>query len=82
MNECSFIAANLSSGTFYGVIPQRIASAGLRRPSSPAIVGRLHRLAGQIRGMRVMAQERRLCVDILQHLAAAEAALNRISLAV
>ena len=35
-----------------------------------------------MRGIRRMVQERRLCVDILQQLAAAEAAMNRISLAV
>jgi CsoR family transcriptional regulator, copper-sensing transcriptional repressor len=47
-----------------------------------AIVTRLNRIEGQIRGIRKMVQEPRLCVDILQQLAAAEAALNRISLAV
>ena len=47
-----------------------------------AIVMRLNRIEGQVRGIRRMVQEPRLCVDILQQLAAAEAALNRISLAV
>lgn len=47
-----------------------------------AIVTRLNRIEGQIRGIRRMVQEPRLCVEILQQLAAAEAALNRISLAV
>lgn len=47
-----------------------------------ALVGRLNRVEGQVRGIRRMVQEPRLCVDILQQLAAAEAALNRISLAV
>jgi len=47
-----------------------------------AIVTRLNRVEGQIRGIRRMVQEPRLCVEILQQLAAAEAALNRISLAV
>ncbi len=46
------------------------------------LVTRLNRIEGQIRGIRRMVQEPRLCVDILQQLAAAEAALNRISLAV
>jgi DNA-binding FrmR family transcriptional regulator len=46
------------------------------------IVTRLNRIEGQIRGIRRMVQEPRLCVEILQQLAAAEAALNRISLAV
>jgi DNA-binding FrmR family transcriptional regulator len=47
-----------------------------------AIVTRLNRIEGQVRGIRRMVQEPRLCVEILQQLAAAEAALNRISLAV
>ncbi len=47
-----------------------------------ALVIRLNRIEGQIRGIRRMVQEPRLCVEILQQLAAAEAALNRISLAI
>ena len=43
---------------------------------------RLRRIEGQVRGIRRMVQEPRLCIEILQQLAAAEAALNRISLAV
>ena len=48
----------------------------------PAIVTRLNRVEGQIRGIRRMVQERRRCVEIMQQLSAAEAALNRIRLAV
>ena len=47
-----------------------------------SLVTRLNRIEGQIRGIRRMVQEPRLCVEILQQLAAAEAALNRISLAI
>lgn len=46
------------------------------------LVTRLNRVEGQIRGIRRMVQEPRACIDILQQLAAAEAALNRISHAV
>jgi DNA-binding FrmR family transcriptional regulator len=46
------------------------------------LVTRLNRVEGQIRGIRRMVQEPRLCVDILQQLAAAEAALNKTSLTV
>jgi DNA-binding FrmR family transcriptional regulator len=46
------------------------------------LVTRLNRIEGQIRGIRRMVQEPRLCIEILQQLAAAEAALNRISLAI
>lgn len=47
-----------------------------------AIVTRLNRVEGQLRGIRRMVQEPRVCVEILQQLAAAEAAMNRISLAI
>lgn len=47
-----------------------------------AIVTRLNRIEGQVRGIRRMVQEPRLCIEILQQLSAAEAALNRISVAV
>jgi DNA-binding FrmR family transcriptional regulator len=47
-----------------------------------AIVTRLNRIEGQVRGIRRMVQEPRLCVEILQQLSAAEAALNRISLVI
>jgi DNA-binding FrmR family transcriptional regulator len=47
-----------------------------------SLVTRLNRIEGQVRGIRRMVQEPRLCVEILQQLAAAEAALNRISLAI
>lgn len=47
-----------------------------------SIVTRLNRVEGQIRGIRRMVQEPRVCVELLQQLSAAEAALNRISLAV
>ena len=47
-----------------------------------ALVIRLNRVEGQVRGIRRMIEEPRLCVEILQQLAAAEAALNRISLAI
>jgi len=46
------------------------------------VVTRLNRIEGQVRGIRRMVQEPRLCVEILQQLAAAEAALNRVSLAI
>jgi CsoR family transcriptional regulator, copper-sensing transcriptional repressor len=46
------------------------------------LVVRLNRIEGQLRGIRRMVQEPRSCLELLQQLAAAEAALNRISLAV
>ncbi|MEO7189813.1 MAG: metal-sensitive transcriptional regulator [Vicinamibacterales bacterium] len=46
-----------------------------------ALVKRLNRVEGQVRGIRRMVEEPRPCLEVLQQLAAAEAALNRISLA-
>ena len=54
----------------------------LEETQQQSLVTRLNRIEGQIRGIRRMVQEPRLCIEILQQLAAAEAALNRISLAV
>jgi CsoR family transcriptional regulator, copper-sensing transcriptional repressor len=54
----------------------------LDEANQQVIVTRLNRIEGQVRGIRRMVQEPRLCVEILQQLAAAEAALNRISLTV
>ena len=54
----------------------------LEETQQQTLVTRLNRIEGQIRGIRRMVQEPRLCIEILQQLAAAEAALNRISLAV
>jgi len=46
------------------------------------LVARLNRVEGQLRGIRGMIQQPRLCIEILQQLAAAEAALGRVSHAV
>src|SRR5437870_2412263 len=53
----------------------------LEETQQQTLVTRLNRIEGQIRGIRRMVQEPRLCIEILQQLAAAEAALNRIRLA-
>lgn len=47
-----------------------------------SMTARLNRIEGQLRGIRRMVQEPRLCIEILQQIAAAEAALNRVSLEV
>jgi DNA-binding FrmR family transcriptional regulator len=43
------------------------------------IITRLNRVEGQLRGIRRMVQQPRLCIEILQQLAAAEAAIARVS---
>ena len=54
----------------------------LTREMQQSMTARLNRVEGQLRGIRRMVQEPRLCIEILQQLAAAEAALNRVSLEV
>jgi DNA-binding FrmR family transcriptional regulator len=52
----------------------------LTKDMQQSMTARLNRVEGQLRGIRRMVQEPRLCIEILQQLAAAEAALNRVSL--
>ena len=52
----------------------------LTKEMQQSMTARLNRVEGQLRGIRRMVQEPRLCIEILQQLAAAEAALNRVSL--
>ena len=54
----------------------------LTKDMQQSMTARLNRVEGQLRGIRRMVQEPRLCIEILQQLAAAEAALNRVSLEV
>jgi DNA-binding FrmR family transcriptional regulator len=54
----------------------------LAESEQQGLVVRLNRIEGQLRGIRRMVQEPRTCLELLQQLAAAEAALSRISLAV
>jgi DNA-binding FrmR family transcriptional regulator len=42
------------------------------------IASHLHRIEGQLRGIQRMIEEPRRCVDILQQLAAVEAAISRV----
>lgn len=43
------------------------------------LAGRLEKIEGQVRGLRRMVAEPRLCIEILTQLAAAESALKRCS---
>lgn len=47
--------------------PAAYSFGGLEEAQQPAIVERLNRIEGQIRGMRFMVQKPRRCVDILQY---------------
>jgi CsoR family transcriptional regulator, copper-sensing transcriptional repressor len=51
----------------------------LEQGQRATLVARLNRIEGQLRGIRGMIEAPRPCIDLLQQLAAAEAALARIS---
>ncbi|MDB4895704.1 MAG: hypothetical protein JWN15_1966 [Firmicutes bacterium] len=46
-----------------------------------AILDRLKKIEGQVRGLQRMIDEDRYCVDVLVQVAAARAALNKVGLA-
>ena len=50
----------------------------LDEPAQKDIDSRLSRIAGQLEGLKRMVQEPRRCVDILQQVASAEAALKAV----
>ena len=52
---------------------------GYERADGPeALVRRLRRIEGQVRGLQKMVEERRYCVDILTQIDAVTAALSRV----
>lgn len=52
----------------------------VHRPDKIKILNRLKRVEGQIRGIARMVEEDKYCVDILNQVAAARAALGQIGL--
>ena len=45
------------------------------------LINRLRRVAGQVGGLERMVEEERYCIDILTQIAAAQAALEKVALA-
>ena len=50
------------------------------QPHKPALLKRLNRIEGQVRGVARMVAADRYCVDIIVQLAAVRAALNAVAL--
>jgi len=48
-------------------------------PGKDALVKRLHRVEGQVRGIERMVEEERYCIDILTQIAAATTALESVA---
>ncbi|KAF0812935.1 Copper-sensing transcriptional repressor CsoR [Andreprevotia sp. IGB-42] len=55
-------------------------AASVVRPDKKALVSRLNRIAGQIRGITQMVEEDRYCVDVLTQIAATRAALDGLAM--
>ena len=49
--------------------------------SKGAILTRLRRIEGQVRGIAGMVEDERYCIDVLQQISAAQAALDKVALA-
>ena len=45
-----------------------------------AVLRRLRRIEGQVRGLQKMVEEERYCIDVLTQLSAATAALDRVAM--
>jgi DNA-binding FrmR family transcriptional regulator len=50
------------------------------RPVREAVHRRLRRVEGQVRGISRMVEEDRYCIDVLQQITAAQAALDKVAL--
>jgi DNA-binding FrmR family transcriptional regulator len=54
----------------------------VRSDQKGALVKRLKRIEGQVRGLQAMIEEERYCIDILTQVSAARAALDGVALGV
>lgn len=50
----------------------------MKRDNKPALLNRLNRVEGQVRGIGRMVEEDRYCIDILTQVRAARAALAKV----
>ena len=51
---------------------------GVKRENKPALLNRLNRIEGQVRGIVRMVEQDRYCIDVLTQIQAARAALVRV----
>ncbi len=66
----------MSSTDCCGAAPER----RVERPDRDALIKRLNRIEGQVRGINRMVEEDRYCIDILTQIAAAKSALDAIAM--
>ena len=51
-------------------------------PQKDQLIKRLRRIEGQVRGIQKMVDEDRYCIDILQQMSAAKAAMDKVALGI
>ena len=56
------------------------ATQRVRQPHKDALLKRLNRISGQVRGVAGMIEEERYCVDVLTQISAVQAALDKVAL--
>jgi CsoR family transcriptional regulator, copper-sensing transcriptional repressor len=49
-------------------------------PTKDQLLKRLRRIEGQLRGIQKMVEEDRYCIDVLQQMSAAQAAIDKVAL--
>ena len=69
----------------YGTLPAMDHTGDPRRggyaPAKDQLIKRMARIEGQVRGIGRMIDEERYCMDVLQQIAAARAALDKVAMA-
>jgi DNA-binding FrmR family transcriptional regulator len=48
--------------------------------NKPAVLNRLHRIEGQVRGVEGMVEDDRYCIDVVTQITAIQAALDKVAL--
>ncbi|MGZ8209837.1 MAG: metal-sensitive transcriptional regulator [Burkholderiales bacterium] len=56
------------------------AQPRVRQPHREALLKRLNRISGQVRGVAAMIQDERYCVDVLTQIAAIRSALDAVAM--
>ncbi|MDH5535681.1 MAG: metal-sensitive transcriptional regulator [Betaproteobacteria bacterium] len=59
---------------------RRNAAHRVEQPHRNALLARLNRIAGQVRGVAAMIEQDRYCVDVLTQISAARSALDALAL--
>ena len=62
-------------------MPKTSTKGGGYVADKQALLGRMSRIEGQVRGITRMVDDERYCIDVLQQISAVRAALDKVALA-